>query len=122
MLLKGKHILLVDDDLLLQRAYARVLVANGATVDTACNGREAVTKTMALHPDAVLMDVNMPVMSGLRAASEIRQHCPTCTVLMSSMNVATEAHALGCHFIGKGDPTGVLTAVQQALDTWAGQQ
>lgn len=118
-MLKGKRILLVDDDVLLLRAFARVLVAHGATVDTASNGEEAVSKTLALRPDAVLMDVRMPVMTGLQAAGEIRRLCPTCTVLMSADDVAPQARALGCYFIGKGgSPDVVLATVQEALATW----
>lgn len=121
MLLTGKRILLVDDDLLVQRAYLRLLVNNGATVETACNGQEAVAKTMALRPDAVLMDVHMPVMTGLQAADEILRRCPTCTVLMSAVeDMEREAHARGCPFIGKmGGPAAVLTVMQLALEAWA---
>ena len=37
------------------------------------NGQEAVEKTLQFHPDVIIMDITMPVMNGLEAASQITQ-------------------------------------------------
>lgn len=105
MPLRGKLVVLVDDEPGLRRALKRLLVGRGATVETACNGREALDKVLALRPDVVLMDVNMPEMNGLKAAREISRRCPTRVVLMSSDDRQGVAAAiLGCPFIGKSAP------------------
>lgn len=66
-------ILLVDDEKL-ARARLRELLANiggHAVVGEATNGSEAIEKTVQLKPDALLMDIRMPVMDGLEAAMHL---------------------------------------------------
>lgn len=76
MPLSGRTILLVDDEPALRRAYERLLITRGATIEVACNGREAVDRALALRPDMVLMDVNMPVMNGLQARERDQRTLP----------------------------------------------
>lgn len=45
-------------------------------VTEACDGFQAIQKAGALHPDLVLLDVGMPVLSGLEAATHIQQISP----------------------------------------------
>ena len=51
----------------------RMLELFGYRVTVARNGVEAVAKAIAELPDLIVMDINMPVMDGLQAASEIRK-------------------------------------------------
>lgn len=65
-------ILLVEDDLIVQKVHKMMLEKLGCSVDIASNGEEAVT--MAKHPyDLIFMDVGLPHMSGLEATKKIRQ-------------------------------------------------
>ena len=52
------------------------------------NGLEAVAKVVELKPDVVILDITMPVMSGLEAAVRIRQLAPTTRIVMLSMHDA----------------------------------
>lgn len=67
----SKLILIVDDQAT-NRAVSRSLLAPlGFEIDEAVNGREAVEKTHAHHPDLILMDLVMPVMDGHEAVETI---------------------------------------------------
>lgn len=50
-------------------------------VGEAVDGRDAVRKSIQLEPDIVLMDLNMPEMSGLEATPMIRRKCPNTRVI-----------------------------------------
>ncbi|MBQ9383728.1 MAG: amino acid permease [Ruminiclostridium sp.] len=69
------RLLLVDDIMINREIAAKVLRKFGFTVETAENGKEAVDKVSASQAgyyDAVLMDIQMPVMDGYDAAAQIR--------------------------------------------------
>jgi signal transduction histidine kinase/HPt (histidine-containing phosphotransfer) domain-containing protein len=68
----GARILVVDDDLINQEVAVGLLEARGAIVRTAGNGQLALDLLLLERFDCVLMDVQMPVMDGLRATALIR--------------------------------------------------
>lgn len=73
--LEGISILLVEDNALNLEIAKTLLEMYGALVDTAENGEEAVKRFAEQEPgtyQAILMDIRMPVMSGLDATKQIR--------------------------------------------------
>lgn len=70
--LKDLKILLVEDNLINQRITHLTLKPFVHTIDTASNGKEALDKFGTASYDLILMDIQMPVMSGLMAAEKIR--------------------------------------------------
>ncbi|MDH5516882.1 MAG: ATP-binding protein [Gammaproteobacteria bacterium] len=66
-------ILLVEDNKDNQRLISMYLNKLGATVSLAQNGKIAVEKAMSNEFDLLLMDMQMPVMDGFTAASQLRQ-------------------------------------------------
>lgn len=66
-------LLCVEDNGAMQGLIGSMLLSGGAEVDYASNGREAVEAYELSEYDAILMDMEMPVMSGLEATREIRQ-------------------------------------------------
>ena len=71
------RILATDDEAPVRNLYKMILGYGlpTATVDLACNGLEAVKSFQAAHPALVLMDLRMPEMDGLQAATAILDFC-----------------------------------------------
>ncbi|QSX34122.1 response regulator [Shewanella avicenniae] len=67
------EILLVEDNLINQQVAMELLRSAGFNVDLAENGQMALEMVPAKHYDAVLMDIQMPVMDGLTATRELRK-------------------------------------------------
>ncbi|MCH5192829.1 MAG: response regulator [Oscillospiraceae bacterium] len=72
---KGKRLLLVEDNELNREIATEILSAAGLIVETACDGTEAVEIMQNAKPgyfNLILMDVQMPVMNGYDASKAIR--------------------------------------------------
>ena len=81
------RVLLVDDHTIL-REGVRALLADEpeiVVVGEAGDGRDALDKVEAVHPDVVLMDMVMPRMNGLEATRELKARYPDVKVLILSM-------------------------------------
>ena len=68
----GSIILVVDDNISNLKVATMVLNKSGYVTKTAQNGREAITQCNRYHPDAILMDIEMPVLDGLDATKQLR--------------------------------------------------
>jgi DNA-binding NarL/FixJ family response regulator len=81
--LKKIKVLIADDHTLVRDGIRSMLnlVADVEVIGEAVNGREAVEMTKQLAPDVVLMDLAMPIMSGLDATRRIRREFPGTKVL-----------------------------------------
>ena len=76
---KPLRILIAEDTRLFTQALRDVLEEDRGIVvaGMACNGQQAVEKAKKLKPDLIIMDINMPVMSGMEAIEEIMATNPT---------------------------------------------
>jgi two-component system chemotaxis response regulator CheY len=82
---KKPTVLLVDDDSMMRNVLKIILKSEGyREIDEASNGEEAIAQCLRLRPDLVLLDINMPKMTGLQALEGIRKASPTTLVLMVS--------------------------------------
>ena len=70
--LQGLQVLVADNNVANRRYVVALLQGLGAGTSEAGDGREAVERWAQTRPDAMLLDVHMPVMDGIAAAREIR--------------------------------------------------
>jgi DNA-binding response OmpR family regulator len=68
----NKTVLIVEDEVALRSVITSFLEKSNFSVLTAENGKEGVTLALAKHPDLILLDLLMPVMSGMEALKKIR--------------------------------------------------
>ena len=79
-------ILVVDDEPQIRRVLQAALSSSGYDVIEAKNGQEAVEMVIRERPALILMDVNMPGMSGLEACSKIRLSFPGPIIMATVRN------------------------------------
>ena len=85
-------VLVVDDDTAIRTLLADALDGEGYEVVTAINGADALVKLAALQPDAIVLDLMMPVMDG-RAFLAARRQDPRLAAI--PVLVLSAAHDLG---------------------------
>ncbi|MBI5354244.1 MAG: response regulator transcription factor [Chloroflexi bacterium] len=85
------RILIVDDHSLFRDGIAGLLIAGGQdVVGQAQDGNEAVAMAMQLSPDLILLDLNMPRLSGFDALRQIKQNSPDMLVVMLTSSEENE--------------------------------
>ncbi len=81
--------LLIVDDVSEVRRDLRLLLTLCGKVDVvgeAANGQEALVLAEALHPEVVLLDLEMPVMDGYEAARQLKARCPASRLVAFSVH------------------------------------
>jgi CheY-like chemotaxis protein len=107
--LKGHKILIVDDaadNRFLMNHYLRSL---GSETCVASNGLEALQKISMGHFDLIVMDLQMPVMDGYQAISELKSARHPVPVIAVTANYFSEAR-IRCH------KAGFKTCLQKPID------
>jgi two-component system, chemotaxis family, protein-glutamate methylesterase/glutaminase len=87
MILERRTRILIVDDSAVMRSLLRAVVCSDSALEvagTAADGASAIQTIEALHPDMVLLDVEMPVMDGLATLRELRKRGHQAPVIMCS--------------------------------------
>lgn len=124
--MKKIKVLVVDDASFMIKAVSEILNSDSdvEVIGSAKNGLQALEKIKEFQPDVITLDVDMPIMDGLRAVRHIMLECPVPIVMLSSLfnngTITFEALRLGVvDFLPK--PSGAIsqnihTAKQQIID------
>jgi len=77
------NIIIVDDDKIVETSLKTILEVSGDifVLGTGNNGQEAVELYDKLQPDVALLDIQMPIMTGIEAATEILRRHPNAKIL-----------------------------------------
>jgi CheY-like chemotaxis protein len=84
-------ILVADDDPDILSIVSMSLETQGYTVHKATNGREAVDLAKTHHPDLILMDMMMPVVSGYEAVTELKGDAETRDIVIVGLSAKAMA-------------------------------
>lgn len=85
LLLDRPKVLLADDhEMFLERVLS--LVKNYQVVGIANNGRDLVAKALRLKPDVIVLDITMPILTGIEAAHELRQAGSTAVLVFLTVH------------------------------------
>ena len=119
---KGGKILIADDEQGIRRMINLLLEEEGYEVKAVENGKEAVDAILQFRPDLVLLDQQMPVMTGVEALEKIKSLNPNQTVIFvtafGSISLAVDAVKKGAYdFIEKPfDNDKLILTVNRAIE------
>lgn len=119
--MKGK-VLIADDEPRIRKIVSLLLIQEGYEVKTVANGKEAVSETTLFRPDVILLDQQMPVMTGTEALEKIQAVRPNQVVILvtafGTISLAVDAVKKGAYdFIEKPfDNDDLLLKVKRAME------
>jgi DNA-binding NarL/FixJ family response regulator len=109
-MMSATRILVVDDHVAIRRAICSVISNDSSlcVIGQAADGEQAVLKAQELQPDLVLMDISLPGMNGIEAASRLMNVSPNSHVIFLSQNdtpqIVDNALQVGGHgYVAKMD-------------------
>lgn len=93
------RVLLVDDNEAMLARAARVLTPGHQIVGAAKEGQAALEAARTLHPDVIVLDISMPVMTGLEIAARLRDAGSTAALVFLTVHdeddIVSAARAAG---------------------------
>lgn len=115
-----KRVLIAEDEFLVAQMITGMLEDLGYVVaGEALDGEQAVEMTLALRPDAVLMDIRMPRLDGIAASRRIQETCPVPVIILTaheSFELLEEAAlaGVGAYLLKPPNPRDIARAITVA--------
>ena len=121
------QILLVDDEVAIQRAMAPLLRSRGYSVTVAGDGRDAIAAFESDRPDLVILDLGLPDMDGSEVCRRIRERADTPVVVLSARGdekakVAALDHGADDYVTKPFGPDELLARIRAALRRSLGRE
>jgi DNA-binding NarL/FixJ family response regulator len=121
-MMRTARILLADDHALTLSGMRAVLEPHCEIVGSVADGRALVDAALRLRPQAIVMDIGMPLLNGIDAAVQIKKHLPAVKLLFVTMHdspayllSALQAGASG-YILKSAASEELLEAIDSALD------
>jgi DNA-binding NarL/FixJ family response regulator len=83
---KRARVLLGDDHALVAAGLAKLLETDFDVVGVAADGPALLAAARDCHPDAILLDISMPILNGLEAARRLHAEMPACKLVFVTMH------------------------------------
>jgi DNA-binding NarL/FixJ family response regulator len=97
--MKSPRLVLADDHTLVAEGIRRLLEPEFEIVGTVQDGQSLVIAAQQLKPDAVMLDISLPVLNGIEAARRLQKSCPEIKIIVLTVHAdrtyATEAFRAG---------------------------
>jgi two-component system invasion response regulator UvrY len=109
-------VLIADDHVIVRRGLRDILreASEEAIVGEASNGQEALSKALAEDWDVVILDITMPILTGLMVLKTLKQERPDLPVLMLSM-YSSQQYVMGSLKAGASGYLNKETAPEELL-------
>ena len=115
------RVLIAEDDFIVSKAIEHIISDMGyETIGTASTGEEAIEMTRSLRPDVILMDIQMPVMDGIKATQKIQDKCPTPVIILTAyitkelVNTASD-NGISAYLVKPPDSDEIERAIKIAI-------
>jgi PAS domain S-box-containing protein len=82
-------ILVVDDNVINQRLIAAALEGEGFSLLMACDGEQALASAHELHPQLILLDLELPEVNGLEVTRRLKADPSTCDIVVIAVTAST---------------------------------
>ena len=115
-------LLVLDDEKNIRDIFTLLLEEKGYLVESAATGADGIAKTAAFRPDVLLLDMNLPDISGLDVLCNVREVLPKCLIIIitafGTIKNAVEATKLGAYaYLEKPvDNEELLLVIARALE------
>jgi len=80
------RVIIADDHTIIVEAFSKLLDTHADVVATVSDGRALLEAAQQLKPDVIIMDIGMPLMNGLEAASRLKELMPSVKIIFLTMN------------------------------------
>jgi DNA-binding NarL/FixJ family response regulator len=115
------RVMLADDHTILVEAFRKLLEPHFEIVGSVADGRALLETAAQLKPDVIVVDISMPLMNGLEAASRLKELMPAVKLIFLTMNedpdLAVEAMQRGAsgYLLKSSAASELIRAIQMAL-------
>ena len=115
------RIMIADDHTILVEAFRKLLDPFYEVVATVSDGRSLLETASQVNPEAIIVDIGMPLMNGLEAAMRLKQQMPDVKIIFLTMNddpdLVVEAMRCGAsaYLLKSSAADELLKAIQLAL-------
>lgn len=120
--MKLPRVILADDHTILLEALRKLLESKCEVTGIATNGRTLLKMARVQTPDVIVLDVMMPILSGLEAARRLKSEMPAVKIIFLTMNedpdIAQEALHLGAsgYVLKNSAASELFVAIHDALN------